>query len=1046
MKPRRLFALILAPLTLRHSLVPLACMAALAVGLPVARAAETGTVSGAVSNSATRNTLEGAVVAVPSLNRTVLTDDAGHYELTDLPTGVYDVVVTYIGLDTVKQKIVVGAGQTVTRDFDLTSGIYKLDAFKVNGEREGNAAMITDKKNADNVKDVIAMDSFGYLPNMSAGEVVMRLPGVAGSPTDEGLAYRFNIRGMDPTLNNVTVDGGSLTTLGTNRSFELQSITGAMFESMELIKGQTPDKGADSLGGTINFKTRSTFSMKEDSRTTYNFSVRDAPGFLEQTPMRSQHRSHPILNLTHQQVFSVFGGHRNLGTSVNLFYSENAVGGFETIFDRTNVLNGPAPVFNYQTWDNINNRKQQSVAFKTDYKWSANSKFSLGVTENDNFERMRRRVRVTASASGNSNTQVPSATTGIVPGAFNNVITVVRPIASTSAAGSNTNNIDVQMDGPLNYYVRMGRVDFTGEHTYGGLNIEYTAGIARTTLNTGQGRGGQLNMRLFDPKAQVAGRAVFFGGAGWIIDQSQSELFPQFKQNGGPDFTDPNNYLPRATDGLTQQRNEQDQVQKQFRFDLKYKLAWSVPTALKTGFHWRSLQMDQWGKDRHRWVPKATAVYDPTVHFAPDPTYVSYDQIKTGRKIPVWQAEGITVDGRPADPSIWNEDLYFNESQKFVGTNGVTEWIPATYVMAQGKLGRDGWLGRTGYLAGVRFEQVRTESWGWVRAHVLSTSAQQLADPVGSAMRDYGINYRNLPGSFSQNFPSAHLYHDITPNLKVRTSFSTSYGRAPLGSLLPGETPDDTNKLVTVNNVGLKPQQANNWDATLEYYFEPVGSLTFGWFHKDIHDYIVANLDSRIIPDSPDNGYNGQYAGYTERTTLNAGTVTVQGWEFAYNQQFTFLPGLLKGLSASFNYSWTDQHGLGSSATPGGAPVLGRAPSPGNPAVYFGHRDIAGFIPNAANASLSWRYRKFNTSLLYNFTGENPTSISLQSPALNQYRYSMKTLNVSMGYQYRPNVGFTLNASNILNEPQRWYIGYKDRMRRTTINFVTITAGVSGRF
>jgi hypothetical protein len=33
-----------------------------------------------------------------------------------------------------------------------------------------------------------------------------------------------------------------------------------------------------------------------------------------------------------------------------------------------------------------------------------------------------------------------------------------------------------------------------------------------------------------------------------------------------------------------------------------------------------------------------------------------------------------------------------------------------------------------------------------------------------------------------------------------------------------------------------------------------------------------------------------------------------------------------------------------------------------------------------------------------------------------------------------------------LNEPQQFYIGYKDRMRRQIINFVTITAGVNGRF
>jgi iron complex outermembrane receptor protein len=1041
----RLLSLLAVPpagaFSLRSALfaLPLLCV-------PAAVAADNGVISGSVSNAATGNMLEGARVEFPKLGKSALTDNSGRYVVTGVPDGVHEIVVTYIGLDRVSGEVNVSGGQRAERNFELTTGVYKLETFKVTGEREGNAAMITEKRNADNVKDVIAMDSFGYLPNMSAGEVVMRLPGVAGSPTDEGLAYRFNIRGMDPTLNNVTVDGGSLTTLGTNRSFELQSITGAMFEGMELIKGQTPDKGADSLGGTINFKTRSTFSMKEDHRTTYNFSMRMAPPFFEQTPERSKHRYHPILNLTHQQVFSVFGGHRNLGMSLNLFYSENAVGGFETIFDRTNVASGPAPVFNYQTWDNMNNRKQQSVALRTDYKWSPNTKYSLSVTENDNFERLRRRVRVTAAASGNVNTQVPSATTGIVPGLFTNRVTVVKAIPSTSAAATNTNNIDVQMDGPLNYYVRMGRVDFTGEHTYGGLNIEYTAGIARTTLNTGQGRGGQLNMRLFDPAAQVAGRAVFFGGAGWILDQRESELHPKFTQNGGPDFTNPNNYLPRATDGLVSQRNEADQLLKQFRYDMKYKLPIATPTTLKTGFHWRSLQLDQWGKERRRWVPKATAAYDPTVRFAPDQSYVSYDRTKTGRNIPIWQAEGITTDGRPTNPNLWNEDIYYFESQKYVGTNGVTEWIPAYYLMSQGKLGNSGWLGRTGYLAGIRFEQVRTESWGWARSRVLSTAAQQVADPVGSATRDYAVNDRNLSGKFSQNFPSIHLYHDITPNLKARLSYSTSYGRASLDSLRPVETPNDTDRYVTINNVGLKPQQAQNWDATLEYYFEPVGSLTFGVFRKRIDDYIVANLVSGHIGAGLDNGYNGQYEDYDIRTTSNAGTVYVQGWEFAYNQQLTFLPGMLRGLSVSFNYSATDQHGLGSSVTPGTAPVLGRRPTPGNPAVHFGHRDIAGFIPVAANASLSWRYRKFNTSVLYNFTGENPTTISLIAPALNQYRYSMKTVNFSAGYQYRPNLGFSLNIANLFNEPQRWYIGNKDQMRRTTINFVAVTVGVNGRF
>ena len=376
-----------------------------------------------------------------------LTNNAGQYIFNGVPAGTHELVATYIGLDAARVSVDVATGVRRVQNFEMTSGIYKLEAFKVTGEREGNAAMITEKRNADNVKDVIAMDSFGYLPNMSAGEVVMRLPGVAGSPTVEGLNYQFNVRGMPPGLNNVTVDGMTMSTTGAgSRAFELQGVTGAMFEGLELIKGHTPDKGADSLGGTINFKSRSTFSMKEDSRTTYNFSTRYAPPFFEQTPIRSQHRAHPVLNLTHQQVFSVFGGQRNLGTSVNIFYSENAVGSFETIFDRTNALNGPAPVFNYQTWDNTNNRKQQSIAFKTDYKWSDTTKFSLNVTENDNFERMRRRVRITASNSAGDAVTFSKTTSlikGIAPAStappvLSGTVKVGQQLSATTGSWSGT--------------------------------------------------------------------------------------------------------------------------------------------------------------------------------------------------------------------------------------------------------------------------------------------------------------------------------------------------------------------------------------------------------------------------------------------------------------------------------------------------------------------------------------------------------------------------------------------------------------------------------
>jgi len=1015
-----------------HSTTLKALCAFFLILLAPAFAADAGIVTGAVSNTATGNMLAGAHVTIPALNLTTLTDDTGRYVFNNLPAGEDEIGVSYIGLDPMKARVAVGAGQRAVRDFELTSAVYKLEAFKVTGEREGNAAMITEKRNADNVKDVIAMDSFGYLPNMSAGEVVMRLPGVAGSPTVEGLNYQFNMRGMPPGLNNVTVDGMTMTTTDSgSRAFELQGVTGAMFEGLELVKGHTPDKGADSLGGTINFKSRSTFSMREDHRTTYNFSTRWAPPFFEQTPIRREHRAHPILNLTHQQVFSVFGDQRNLGVSLNLFYSENAVGGFYTLYDYVNTPTGAAPVRQWETYDNTNNRKQMSVNFKADYRWSATTKFSLGLLENDNYERHRRRP-IIRGFTGSQTTQ-PSAATGYLPGNFNEDITVIRPVPervppATTGSSANATHIEALSDGPLNYNLRMRRVDFNGEHNYPNWLIEYGASAGESHLNNGQGRGGVLAMRFFDPALQTPGAPVIFGNAGWIVDRSQSDVYPRIVQNGGADWTDPRNYLPRATDGLTQQRNESDQVIYQARYDMRWRTPLSAPNFLKTGVHWREATRDVWAKDRHRYQFVGSLRYDPNLRLPHDPNWNSHMKEVTGLNVPMWQSSMVTEDGWPKDPNLWVEDRYFHEQSKFTATNSVKEEVTAYYLMANGRFGREGWRGRTGYLGGVRYEDTKTLGKGWVRARRASTAAEQQADPVGTAARDYANTRRVIEGGYSDFYPSVHGFHDITPNLKARLSWSTSFGRPEISNMRPGETIDETNRRLTVNNPGLKPQMAENWDATLEYYFQGVGALTVGFFHKSIKDFIITNQEVGIIPGGLDNGYDGEYEGFIERTSINAGTAVAQGWEFAYSQQLSFLPGSLKSLFASFNYTVIDTHGLRG----------------GNR--YLTRREVAGFIPHAANATLRWNYRGFRAQAVYNFTGEYITSFNATNPALNIYRYSMKTLNLGIGYQWKPQLGFSVDIANVLNEPQQFYMGNKDRFRQHIENFVTVAIGVNGRF
>ena len=953
--------------------------------------AATGSIAGNVSNAGTGNLLEGARITLPALRLDTLSDETGRFVLDDVPAGAHEIVVTYLGLDTQKFTVNVTAGQRAIRDFDLTTGVYQLQAFTVTGEREGNAAALTAQRNATNKKDVVALDAYGNLPNMTASELAVLLPGGAGNLSDEGNIIGFTVRGMPPAMNTITIDGALMGSQGgMARATRIHTITGSMFAALEVTKGHTPDKEAGSLGGTVNLKSRSTLSMKEKRRITYNFSGRLAPPGTQQIPLREEHRLHPLFNLGYQEVFDVPGGQRNLGVSVNLFYSEQAVGFFSTTRDFQDTAATPAYVWDYRTQDNYNNRKQSSVNAKLDYRLSANSKFSLNLIYNDAFERFRLRYLFRAF-TGNQST-VPNATTsGVIPG-FTSRLTEVRPVAAS------TIDITSQMS---HFYHRQRHVDFGGEHTFGRLELDYNAVFSPDHINGGGGEGGVLVNRVT--------------GVGWKLDRTQSDLYPRFIQNGGPDIANPASYRPNS---LNFAEGTNIHEIREVRGNARYRLTQENPIYLKTGFRLREETAGDISRDRRSIFTGTNSAQLPT-----DPTIVTYGDRKTGLKIPAWNANAISVGRAPVNAALWRDDVYFAESQKFIGTREVTETVTAGYLMTQGT-----W-GRTGFIAGVRGEKTEDDSWGWVRARVGSTAAQQAADPVGSAQRDYANTRREISGSYSKLFPSAHLTRDLLPNLKARLSWSNSFGRPPLSNLLPNETINETAQTLTINNPSLKPQTAESWDAALEYYFEPVGSLSVSWFHKTIKDYFVNGVLAGTVGSGADNGYNGEYSGFTILTRDNLGTAIVQGWELAYQQQFTFLPGLLKTLGVSANTTILETHGDFGSTT--ATRKTGEVP---------------GFVPRTANLSLSWRYRKFGTRLNVNRTGEYINAFTAAGSGRNQYTLQRTVVNVGAAYQFRPAMSFSVDVGNIFNEAQVFYRGVSDNISEYRIPGVSVTIGVSGRF
>ena len=959
------------------------------LGIATAAWAQTGSISGWVSNQATRNLLSGASVEISALGLSIRTDDRGYYTLTGIPAGEHMVVASYAGLDPQSIAVRVATGAAVARNFELTSAVYKLGEFKVSADREGAAAALTAQRNSANVRNVIAMDSYGDLPNLSVAELAGLMPGVAVNFSDDGVANGIQVRGAAATLNRVTIDGGLKAGSGATRQFPSAQFTGAGFAEVELTKGHRPDTGADSLGGTVNLKSRSPLSMRERRRVDYTASVRAAPPFTEQVAWRARHREHPLLNFGYMEVFDVAGGERNLGISLNAFYSENANGLFVT--DRLYQPVATSPVFNYdyRVQDKFNNRKIYSGRFLADLRTSPATTWRLiaGLVRNDEPYVHQYTARIFTNQIVGT-----TGTAGILPG-YTDRITSARQNAVTQIQST---------DQMIRTWRIFGDVSLGAEHKWERLQVDYTAAYSWNQFNRGTGKSG-ANL--------ISG----LSNVGWTIDRTRSELEPDFIQTGGPDVRDPANYRPIAN-GLTVRSQDDYEQVAGFTGNARLQLIPGQLFFLKTGFDWRELSIDQINRDRrYSYTGTAPLPHDSTA------------ALRSGFGIPHWHPGVFVRGGALVDPTVWSQDAYFHEQLRFTGTRAATETVTAGYVMTEGKLGRDGWLARTGFLGGVRTEVTETEGRGFVRARTLSTVAQQVADPRGSAARDYASNFRVNSSRYTQSFPSAHLSHDVTANLKARASWSTSFGRPNMTNMFPTETPNEAGRFVTVSNPGLLPQSSTNWDATLDLYFKPAGYVSVGWFRKRIRDYIITGATVGQIGAGNDNGFAGEYDGWELRRSTNGGTATVSGWEFSYQQQFTFLPGVFRGLSLMANYTVLDTFG-----DFGGRTSLGSG-------------EVAGFIPRTANLVPSWRLGRFSCRVRVSYTSGYLDSYNATNPALNVYSRRRVLVSPSLAYELRPSLGFSLEVSNLTHQFQERY-QRPERFTQIRDNPVSVTAGVKGRF
>jgi TonB-dependent receptor len=229
----------------------------------------------------------------------------------------------------------------------------------------------------------------------------------------------------------------------------------------------------------------------------------------------------------------------------------------------------------------------------------------------------------------------------------------------------------------------------------------------------------------------------------------------------------------------------------------------------------------------------------------------------------------------------------------------------------------------------------------------------------------------------------------------IRVAYSKSLGRPEYSNLSPGGTIDSINNAVSLGNPDLKPYRADNLDAMVEWYFARGGLFSFGAFYKHIANPIFTQ--STVLTNTTFQGVS--YATLNITQPFNAAKGSIKGLEAEYQQQFTFLPGLLSGLGVQLTGTIVDS----SLTLPDGR----KSTFPSQSKYLYG-------------AELFYQKGPVEASIAYHNTGH--ALLAVGSPAYNdQYNDDLRRLDAKASVAILRNLTVFFEAQNLTDEPTRQY-------------------------
>lgn len=233
-----------------------------------AKAQETGTVTGQVTDAATGQPLTGVQIQVVGTNLGGLSDQSGRYLINRVPVGQHTVRAVLIGYSQATQTVTITAGGTATADLEMGESAIAIEGVVVTAtgqlQRRREVGSTVANINVDQV-NLAPIQTFSQLiQGRAAGVNVLQSAGTSGT------GARVRIRGSNSiSLSNepmLIVDGIQVDNAPESQAFglggqtisRLNDINPEDVESVEILKGPAASAlyGTAAANGVIQITTK----------------------------------------------------------------------------------------------------------------------------------------------------------------------------------------------------------------------------------------------------------------------------------------------------------------------------------------------------------------------------------------------------------------------------------------------------------------------------------------------------------------------------------------------------------------------------------------------------------------------------------------------------------------------------------------------------------------------------------------------------------------------------------------------------------------------